>query len=398
MTDCSISLEKDKRPYKESSIGLSQYQTPIIASIKSAKSGMDTSTKSNVFEAEDPNFDVMHVSRSNLRSSKAFEPQCHSGVSQNSLANPDVEDTYDWGTDYFGLCSSLLPSSFPKCNTDKWSDPALKHDLTLPIELADDFPDQRGDHLSDLFPTNSGLNPAPPSSKGALQEIEPCSRHRRSCMVAALRVLQTLHTTPSTCSSAGAESPNLNSSQPRTTGSVLSTNREVIGLISNMLKCTCFASLQLQLILTVICGKLTVWYRAMIPNTYGSLDDPITSLEDNAERVVHQPITVGEYAMDNTLEQRVRAEVVFSELQHVEALIKDLARRLQERRHDGLWNAAAMSGRIGPISATKPVEPNETAAAGAIHKCLTEFLQKQLQVAKAGIDAIVNRRHEPMDL
>ena len=398
MTDYPVSLEKDKRPCKESPIGLSQCQSPITASIKSANPGKDASTKSTLLEAEDANLDVMNSSRSNLGSHKAFDPQCHGRVSQNPLANPEVEDTCAWDTDYFGLCSSPLPSDFFTCTTDKRSDPVHKHDTILPIESADDFSNQMGDHMLDVFPTNSDFSPALPSSKGALQEIEPCSRYRRSCMVSALKILQTLHIAPSACSSAGVESPNLNSSQPRTTGSVLSANREVIRLVSNMLKCTCFASLQLQLILTVICGKLTVWYRAMIPNTYGYLDDSIPSLEDNAERVLHQPITVGEYAIDNTLEQRIRAEVIFSELQHVEALIKDLARRLQERKYDSLWNTAAMSGGNGPISPSKPVGPNETAAAGAIHKCLTEFLDKQLQVAKAGIDAIVDRRHDPMDL
>ena len=57
-----------------------------------------------------------------------------------------------------------------------------------------------------------------------------------------------------------------------------------------------------------------------------------------------------------------------------------------------------MSGGNGRISPSKPVGPNETAAAGAIHKRLTEFFHKQLQVAKAGIDAIVNRKHDPTDL
>lgn len=366
--------------------------------MESANSGKDASTKSNFLEAENPNFDVMNVSRSSLVSPKAFDPQCGGSVSQNLLANPEVEDAGNWDSDCFGLCSSPLPSGPFPSTTAEWSDPALKHDGMLSIESADDFSNQIGDHLLDLFRTNSDFDSSLQDRKGALQDIEPCSKHKSSCMVSALKILRTLHTAPSTCSSAGTESPELGSSQPRTTGCVLSANREVIRLVSNMLKCSCFASIQLQLILTVICSKLIVWYRAMIPNTYAYLDDSNTSLEENAERVLHQLITVGEYAVDNRLEPRIRAEIVLGELQHVEALIKNLARCLQERKYVSRWNAAAASGGNRPTSPSKPMGPNETAAAGAIHKRLTEFLHDKLQVGRAGIHAMVDRGHDPTDL
>ncbi|KAI4123051.1 MAG: hypothetical protein LQ338_005475 [Usnochroma carphineum] len=233
----------------------------------------------------------MNVSRSSLVSPKAFDPQCGGSVSQNLLANPEVEDAGNWDSDCFGLCSSPLPSGPFPSTTAEWSDPALKHDGMLSIESADDFSNQIGDHL-----------------------------------------------------------------------------------------------------------KLIVWYRAMIPNTYAYLDDSNTSLEENAERVLHQLITVGEYAVDNRLEPRIRAEIVLGELQHVEALIKNLARCLQERKYVSRWNAAAASGGNRPTSPSKPMGPNETAAAGAIHKRLTEFLHDKLQVGRAGIHAMVDRGHDPTDL
>ncbi|KAL9126603.1 MAG: hypothetical protein Q9175_007892 [Cornicularia normoerica] len=120
---------------------------------------------------------------------------------------------------------------------------------------------------------------------------------------------------------------------------VLSTNREAVRLIFNILEYTCSSSSQVQLVLTIICGKLIAWYRAMVRNRcenssimLSAVDKHNFNHEDHTERVLHQPITIDEYSINVTLEYKIRAQVIFDELQHVEALTKGLSQRVKETK------------------------------------------------------------------
>ncbi len=208
---------------------------------------------------------------------------------------------------------------------------------------------------------------------------------------------------PSVCFSAGAETSGSSTPQPRMTDSVLSTNREAVRLVSDMLECTCSLSSQLPLVLIIICGKLIAWYRAMVRNRNEGSDNSALAWsvaqndnnnhEDHTERVLHQPITVGDYSFDVTLENKIRAQVVFSELQAVEALIRNLSRRVEETRFGNLWNAAAVRSGTGQTASSGLAKPDETGPAEAIQRSLTVFLYTQLQTANAEIDLILKGGH-----
>jgi hypothetical protein len=197
--------------------------------------------------------------------------------------------------------------------------------------------------------------------------------------------------------------------------SVLSTNREIVLSVSNILKCSCSSSSQVQLVLTLICGKLIAWYRAVIRADDDVSDSPSSSSsmvravvnnnlndKDLTERVLHQPITVGEYSLDMALEGKLRAQIVFSELQQLEGLIERLSRRIQEARLGNLDTAApARSANASAPRASAahvavdldyptPPPPDETGLAEVTHPSLCSFLQKQLQVAKAETTQILS--------
>lgn len=271
---------------------------------------------------------------------------------------------------------------------------SLDFSACMPNDLSDTAPEQ------DDFSIGTGDNFSPVSeyrlrikkSQDALEGIGSHSDTGRPCIVSALRILQALHIPRPACLCANDEIAINSPRQPRMIDSVLSTNRKIILLVSDMLKCTCTLNPQVQLILTVISGKLMAWYRAMIRNDDDSSDD-CSSMEqsivnsnmndeDQTERVSHRPITVGDYSFDVALEGKIRAQVVFSELQHVERLVESLSKRIQETNFGKLDIHAGTRGES--TLAAEPEFPtwNETGQAKSIHGALSALLHKQMQAAK----------------
>ena len=165
----------------------------------------------------------------------------------------------------------------------------------------------------------------------------PSSTNKEGCCInSASKIIQDLHTAPSTCYSAGAARPLSAASEQRTTGAILSKSREAIQLISEMSQCPCFASCQTRLIHANICYKLISWYRSILKNNSNFLHDfshqdpqlrtgpPNLDHRDLSEYVVDQPITVGDYTIDVSLQSKIRAQIVLVELQNLEASLCDL--------------------------------------------------------------------------
>jgi len=344
-----------------------------------------------------PQYHTQHVTAAESSSSWSegvTEERDHATTSQKFPVVSGFEYNLNDDLDFHTLCGSPTNSALLACMPDELSSTALEHDATTLNQESSEYSAGLGHPFVGVF------SPVPNYRHSGLEGIEPCSNHTRTCMVSALKILQALHMPPSICFSAGAETDDSSSPQPRLTDSVLSTNREAVRLVSDMLECPCSLSSQVQLVLTIICGKLTAWYRAMVQNGHDSFDDSSSmvwsdvvnnSHGDHTERVLHQPITVGGYSFDVTLEPKIRAQVVFSELHHVEILIKTLSRRVEETK---FGNTSAARNRSGLTASSMTGETDETGRAETIYRSLTSFLQKQLQVVKAEISLILNGGHD----
>lgn len=214
-----------------------------------------------------------------------------------------------------------------------------------------------------------------------------CSKDGGSCMVTVLRLIHTLHAPSLDCLCSGDESRTPIRS-PRMTDVVLATNRNVIQVVSTLLKsnCNCVANSQMQLLLTTICTKLLLWYQALVrdhstqkkreesPSTTST--SVLNLNEDHAEQVLHQPFAVGGYLFDLALENRIRAHVVANELQYLESLIQDVSRRIQETE----------LGRLG----TSTPDETEPKALEPVHRSVTSFLQQQLQATRGQIEPMLS--------
>ena len=229
------------------------------------------------------------------------------------------------------------------------------------------------------------------------EEVAPCPNDIEGCMSSALRLLQALHTPPPMCLSASDEGREPKCIETRTTGAVLSTIREAVQVISDILKCPCSSSSQLQLVIVVLCGRLTAWYRATMRYDDKSFHNPFGGVktdahhEDLAEHVLHQPITIGEYAFKGEIERSVRAQVVLSELQRLRAVAEGISKRV-ERTSFGTRRRIGVARRESGFAASEQVAKVAMAeVTTAVHKDLTVLLHSQLRVAEAETTVILSK-------
>jgi hypothetical protein len=308
-----------------------------------------------------------------------FEIPGHGTYDQELPVTTKIENDLNSGFDFdLDLWSPAFVDSMP----NNFLDTAFQQDASASAHIGDDYLPASGDRFP-IF--GSPLRSHPLSVKHPQKPMgsASCSESTRTCMSSALKILQTLHIPPRTCLWARNKISIPSSRQPRMIDSVLATNKDIVRLVSDMLKCTCSSSSQMQLILTIICGKVMAWYRAMIRNDNQAGDYPVvpsnidrnTNDEDQIERILHQPITVGCYSFGGTLENKIRTQVVFSELQHLETLVETLSTRIQGANFG--TTSACTSGAAWGADPGPPRQDAET-----IRRSLSAFLRNQLQAAK----------------
>ena len=401
----AASLKKATWPSIVNSPYSSKSHAQSVTTAKPSSSGGEALTDAHSGENDKPTFDEMAIKNSSLGFPAHVNAQGHDTPSQKLPDIPGFEYDFNDELDFNAPCASPTPSEILACMPDELCDTALERNATVSTHKTSEFSAEIVNPFSGIFSLASDYHSPTRNPQGSFQGIESCSNHARTCMASAQKIIQALHMPPSTCLSAGAETPKSSSGQPRMTDYVLSTNREAVRLVSDILECTCSLSSQLQLVLVIICGKLTAWYRAMVGNGYAGFNSSSmvwsdfnsndnVNYEDSTERVLHQPFMVGEYSFDITLENQIRAQVVFSELQHVEALAKSLCRRVEETKSGSFWNASAARSGKGMSDNSRPMKPDESGVAEIVHRSLTVFLHTQLQAAKVEITLILNGGHD----
>ena len=300
-------------------------------------------------------------------------------------------DEFNLDLDLDMLCSSTMPSNLLGELPDQLPERSSRLESRIGVQVNNNFPTRVEDHnvgtFSSIVSAHREHGPTSP------QHFTQCSNATKACMASALGVLHGLHIPHTVCLSTGSENHCSHSFCPRTTDTVLSLNKEAIHVVSDILRCPCSTRFQVQLVIVVICAKLNAWYRAAIRNNYEVFFDPPSSVwptpessnvvqEDLNERVLHQPIKIGEYAFDVVLEKKVRAQVVFSELQQVKVLTKSLCDRIETTSFGYARNrsAAAKGG---------PTGRNKSEMVAAIHRNLTVFLHSQLRAVEVETNAIL---------
>lgn len=231
-------------------------------------------------------------------------------------------------------------------------------------------------------------------SKG-MRATSTCPKGRQSCLSSALETLQALHIPPTACLSTINETRTLaNKRRPRKTDSVLATNRTAVRQISESLQCSCICSSQVQLVLISICDKIIAWYRAISRHSLNERQDgcadpdvcavdydsiPDNTIDMASERVLHQRFAFGEYSLDSSLENKLRARVIAFELQQLEDVISNLSNRLQKENHMAVHSIPDHERHRCTLGI------DSSGLLGSVHGRLIAHLRRQLQDTKAEI-------------
>ncbi len=264
-----------------------------------------------------------------------------------SLPNPNMFPEGSWeAMDFESLWGNQNPS-LPRKAAQQMTNMPLSTHLSLPtspnissrVSTARHTFSANQQQSTNFNHLPSILNKAPTT----------CTNSHQNCLSSALATLQTLHIPPTNClSSAVSTNPPIPIPTPRKTDSVLAINRAAVQRVSQIIRCTCIDSSQMQLILVVICEKLIAWYQALLRSFPGPHDirdnSTSTSADESTERVLHQHFALGDCSFGLELESSIFAQVMTAELQQFEIVIRDLETRLRFLNGQGTETG---TGRMG---------------------------------------------------
>ncbi|KAJ6125416.1 hypothetical protein N7471_012733 [Penicillium samsonianum] len=221
--------------------------------------------------------------------------------------------------------------------------------------------------------------PPPPTTAASC-----LAQHRTPCIITATQSLRSLHIPQTSCVSrrSGSSHDSSGLEPPRMSGSVLKANKDAGMSVCRMLQCACALRPQNQLILAIICSRLVAWYRAMIRACF--VDGPSSSsgysvnsgpneAGSSLEKVVHQPVTIGDHSVDDqALGLTIQAQVTLGELRHMQRLVETLSARMRETANSypkGMHGFGAPSGGLPDIA----------------HDQLVAHLMEEVHAAKADL-------------
>lgn len=211
----------------------------------------------------------------------------------------------------------------------------------------------------------------------------------RSCMQAAIETLWSLHT--SNVSNFCLSNNNLKANgaagfvSPRSSEDVLQKNKEIEKVLSSVLACACSERPRVQVLLVNICHRLLIWYKAVVPchKPLLSIATSFMGREEPGETISHQPIRIGEYCLDEALELRIKAQVVFAELQKLEILISILVSRMTTER-----KIAGYSNKSCDYSESDFIPTQETEFSEHVRGKLATLLHRKLQTMMIDLKGI----------
>ncbi|PTB64860.1 hypothetical protein BBK36DRAFT_1177655 [Trichoderma citrinoviride] len=216
-------------------------------------------------------------------------------------------------------------------------------------------------------PSTAEISDIPSQPRATSSEIQKCRNPQGLCLSLATGLLKSMHScSPSCLLGLGMGSQHGEPPLSRAVDTVLSTNYEALRAIRGFIRCPCYASPQLQLLVTVMCAEAIAWYWRII-DTYSSRCGS-TSLDGGvrlAERVEmsRKSFFIGDQCLESRLEATLISQVVASRLQELEDLIGDIS-----------WNTEQ--------SAATSSEPRGHPMYNAVHIRMDAFLNTQLAAVR----------------
>ncbi|KAL6238478.1 hypothetical protein BDW75DRAFT_201419 [Aspergillus navahoensis] len=242
------------------------------------------------------------------------------------------------------------------------------------------------DNLSDesgpsLITEDAGVSPIPmpPAEATSPQEAEDrlCQNPQGCCIGLATRVLGSLHASSSSCilrvgtsDQGGAGGRQLQLS--RAADAILSMNQWALRAVQSILKCSCYGSPQVLLLVTVICSGITAWYWHIVDiyshHRHSAAEGHGAVTTGGGSRVEAQrpEIFIGSHRLGKEVETVLIRHVLSGMLRELQLVIGDLA------------------GHAGQLPAGT-VDSDDPMLSG-VRARMTAFLQKQLHALTSALD------------
>ncbi|ORY71355.1 uncharacterized protein BCR38DRAFT_330613 [Pseudomassariella vexata] len=162
-----------------------------------------------------------------------------------------------------------------------------------------------------------------------------CHNPQGPCLSLATGLLKSMHISSPSCLLGGC-SMSKQDQQQCPVDATLSTCQRSLRVMRGLLRCPCYSSPQLQLLVTVICNETIAWYWRIISTYNSSRHHPGTRMErgtrgeasTQAEApLLRRPFFIGDHYLEGHLEKMLIGQVISSRLQELEGLAREMARK-----------------------------------------------------------------------
>ena len=246
------------------------------------------------------------------------------------------------------LRGDLDPFAFAGCDSSREMSPQWHMDLS---SCADNLSDDTAPSLTTEEHSIASVQEATHTPQMQLQQSNPQKTthggpprglHGCGCISLASRVLSSMHAGSSSCILGMGYDHGSTGAQPQLPGAadaILSVNQSALRAVRSILKCSCYGSPQILLIVTVICSEVTAWYGHVVDiykqgQCYGpsqrrsSTADSAVSLPGfNSIKVQTQKpaFFIGSYRLDKDVEAGLIRQILSGMLQELQIIIGDIA-------------------------------------------------------------------------
>ncbi|MCJ1258522.1 hypothetical protein MMC24_006355 [Lignoscripta atroalba] len=124
----------------------------------------------------------------------------------------------------------------------------------------------------------------------------------------------------------------------------LTSNRNAMKHMFTILSCLCAHDPHLPFLVAVVSSKMLAWYQAVARVSTSSFTTSDSTFA-GTETVMHTPLTLGAYKLDGVYEERMKVQLVLSELRKMKELVEKFGERFcreeggEKKRDGGVYSA-----------------------------------------------------------
>ncbi|KAE8371851.1 hypothetical protein BDV26DRAFT_116051 [Aspergillus bertholletiae] len=164
----------------------------------------------------------------------------------------------------------------------------------------------------------------------------PCQNPQGYCISLATGVLRSMHAgSTNSCILAMSDQGSSGGCQPqlsRAVDAILSMNQSALRAVRSILKCSCYGSPQVLLIVTIICSEMMAWYWHVVDiyhlrrrNSTADNTLPLSTSGGSKAETRRRDFFIGNHRLDQHVEKTLIRQVLSGMLQELQVVLGDIA-------------------------------------------------------------------------